>query len=146
SLINIYGMDALENLLFNTTDDNSCSPSTNINSSGDWDNLVDSGNLAMRRADYSVVVATNVRVRSEQLRDLWNPAQGNFANQLATAGTGSNVYLSSQQGVNEVFAGLFYLDTGTKDDKVTIPLAGPNPDLRESRFANRSKEHLIANM
>lgn len=151
NLVNVYGLDALENLLFNTTDQNSCPPGALINTDGSWTALVNSGNLEQRRADYAAVVATELQTRANQLLQAWNPASGNYVAQLVTAGTGTSIYLSSQQAVNEIYFGIFYLELITKDLKVGEPLGvtnptGSNPDLRESRFANRSKRHIINNI
>lgn len=151
NLVNVYGLDALENLLFNTSNQNSCPAGALINTDGSWTALVNSGDLEQRRADYAAVVATDLQTRANQLLQAWNPASGNYVAQLVNAGNGTSIYLSTQQAVNEIYFGIFYLELITKDLKVGAPLgvtnpAGSDPNLRESRFANRSKRHIINNL
>jgi uncharacterized protein len=151
SLVNVYGLDALENLLFNTSNNNSCSAATDINANGSWTALVNSGELEQRRADYAAVCAADLRNRANQLLQAWNPITGNFTGQFTSAGQSTSFYLSAQQASNEVYFGMFYLELTVKDLKVGLPLgitnpAGANPQLRESLFANRSKEHIINNL
>ncbi|MDF1661895.1 MAG: imelysin family protein [Planctomycetota bacterium] len=151
NLVNVYGLDALENLLFNTTDQNSCSATTAINTDGSWTALVNSGELEQRRADYAAVVATELQARADQLLNAWDPNGLNFSAQLTGAGNGVSLYLSAQQAANEVYFGLFYLELITKDLKVGAPLGvttptGVDASQRESRFANRSKQHILNNL
>ena len=128
NLVNVYGLDALELLLFRGGVDNECSPRNDINLDGTWASLVDSGGLAQRQADYAVVVAEGVSEQADRLRDAWEPSGGNFAADLRDAGSGGSVYGSAKEALDEVFAAFFFLDTDLKDEKLSIP-AGISPHL-----------------
>jgi predicted lipoprotein len=152
-LVNTRGLDALEYLLFDTGTDNACAPTIDINTDGSWTALINSGNLLARRTSYAALAAEDVSKHAIQLRDAWEPTGGDFAGQLARAGQSGSPFGTAQDAVNEVFAGLFYLELDVKDEKMAPP-AGISPDcsgevcpnLSESIYADASKEHLLRNL
>ena len=152
-LVNVRGLDALEYLLFAPDDGNACGASVDINMDGTWQALVTAGDVARRRAAYAAGAAADVAARAVQLRQAWEPAAGNFAAQLATAGQSGSLYPTAQSAVDDVFAGLFYVELVVKDEKLAAP-AGivPDcttdvcPDLVESPWADVSKQQILANL
>jgi predicted lipoprotein len=150
-LVNVTGLDALRQLLFDNDTTNSCPAGTDINLNGSWDALVQSGGLPLRRAEYALILARDIAIEARALFQQWSPSGQNFTNQLATAGQGSSVYNSAQQAVNEVYFALFYLELITKDLKVALPLginspSGPQPESGESAFARRDVRNVLVNL
>jgi predicted lipoprotein len=153
SLVNVYGLDALELLLFRTEAENACSSRIDINRNGTWDDLVGAGQLVRRQADYAVVLADGILSQAQRLRDAWEPSGGNFSADLRNAGQGSSVYGSAKEAIDEVFAAFFVVDTKVKDLKLAIP-AGISPDCPsevcpedvELPYSLSSKAALVANL
>ena len=151
-LVNVYGLDALELLLFRAGTENECDPRVDINREGTWNALVSSGGLQQRQADYAMVVANGVAQQAGQLRTAWEPSGGNFADNLRNAGNGGSIYPSAKEALDEVFAAFFFVDTDYKDRKLAIP-AGIDPQCTdpvcpeevELPFSRQSKRALLAN-
>lgn len=149
--INTRGLLAAEYLLFYAGSDNACAPTAAINTTGSWAAIAPT-ELAARRAAYSKAAASDVVLRARALADAWDPAKGNFEAQLATAGAGSTTYKTDQLALNAVSDAMFYLEFEVKDMKVGRPAgildcATPScPELLESAFAKKSKEHVRNNV
>jgi len=118
----VRGLDALEYLLFNESADNACSSGSTINRAGTWA-AIPAAELPQRRAAYAVTLATLVLESANRLQTAWAASGGNFLGELETAGTGSALYSSGQEGLNALSDALFYLDKETKDMKLAIPAA-----------------------
>lgn len=114
-LVNTYGLDALENVLFATPGENACPPQVDINKEGTWAALGVDG-AQQNRADFAVALAGGVLDTLETLEARWT---GGFAETLAKA---SDPYEGAQQALNALFHALFYLETRTKDRKLGGPL------------------------
>lgn len=151
-LINVYGLAALEYLLFQDATQNACAPQLEINQ-GPWATLLNEpGALERRRAAYAGVLARHVAQKAQQIVDLWSGEAG-FGRQLARAGQEGSPFRTAQAAVDEVFAAMFYLDLETKDRKIATP-AGlstscPNPtcpEALESPWSKNAKDNLIANL
>lgn len=150
-LVNVYGMDALEYLLFTDRSDNACPASQAINVDGSWSALAaDPAELSARRAAYAAAVASRLRADVQRLEAAWS---GGFGDELRSAGDGSSTYRTSQQAMDELFAAMFYLEKSVKDSKLGAPLGitaacmeASCPDLLESQHAHRSVEWVRANV
>ncbi|MDD9968032.1 MAG: imelysin family protein [Myxococcales bacterium] len=149
TLVNAYGLDALEYLLFVDGGGNDCPTTLSINSEGQWAMLA-SGDVAARRAAYAEAVAGRLLADARALRDAWEPREGDFAGRLEA---GRDPYASGQEALDGLFAAMFYVDQQVKDRKLAGP-AGISgrcsrticPQDRESLWANRSKEYVAANL
>ncbi len=152
-LVNTRGLAAIEYLLFDADQTNACAAAVDINAQGTWNALVASGDLAERRSAYAAAAAAAVADRATELQTAWEPSGGDFAGELSNAGLEGSIFSDAQDAINDVFAGLFYVELRVKDRKLAAP-AGISPDceddvcpeLSESRFADASKEHIIANL
>lgn len=151
NLVNVYGLDALEYLLFHP-DGNDCAGQHPINDEGTWDALGAATRLD-RRAAYSDVLATGLRAKIGGLADAWAPDGGDFAGQLASAGEETSVYRTQLSALNAVFDALFYLELETKDAKLGVPLGihedcglPPCFDLVESPWSQTSAAHIASNL
>lgn len=151
TLVSRRGLYALEYLLFFEGADTACSSASPIVSGGTWAALSTEEREARKRA-YAAVAAADVRRRADQLVEAWEEGKGNFVNTLKTAGSGSEVYATSQQALNSVSDALFYVEGEVKDKKLARPLALRDcdsdtcPELLESQFAGRSKANIRANL
>ncbi len=152
TLVNVYGLDALEYLIFRTADANTCAPASPINAGGQW-NALGTAEIQRRRADYAHAAASFLRTVSEDLVNRWDPADGNFVDQLATAGSADSIYETERMAADELFAAMFYLDLVVKDLKLAVPAgisptctSSTCPESVESRWAGFSKEEMHANL
>ena len=149
--VNRRGLLAVEYLVFRDDPSNTCSPLSPLNSEGTWDAL-SAEELAQRRASVVAAAATDVARRASNLVERWDPAAGAFLTELTDPTRSGALYESAQEGLNAVSDALFYLDRQTKDGKVGEPAgvtmcdANTCPESRESRWADASKEHGIANL
>ncbi|MCP4870095.1 MAG: imelysin family protein [Proteobacteria bacterium] len=117
NLVNAYGLDAIEWLLFGTLTETFC-PSQAIEPS-DWDALGDDGVL-LRRAEYALVAATGIVDVAAVLHTDWG-IDGGVGDQLASP-TEDGLWASDRAALQGVFAALFYLETSVKDRKLGRPL------------------------
>jgi predicted lipoprotein len=145
------GLGAAEYLLFYAGDTNACGLEEDINISGSWDSLEQS-TLTSRRLSYAAFAADTVSVAASALVKAWSPTGENFLSEFIQAGEGSRTYGKKRVAINAVSDALFYVEWNTKDNKLARPLGMIGcddafcPDLVESEYAHRSKEHLRNNM
>jgi predicted lipoprotein len=158
-LTNVRGLDAMEYLLFAPTTENDCTPLDPINAEGTWAALGDA-EVTARRAAFAATLAAGVRAQADALHAAWfgaDGAGGAFADELRTAGDTSTLFLTAQLALEDLSSQLLYLDVAVKDMKVGDPSglrmsamraceAPPCPELLESPFAERSLEHIRANV
>lgn len=144
-LVNTFGLDALETLLFAEPGVNDCPGQVDINSSGSWDALGVDG-VQQNRADYAVALSRGVLDTLDDLAARW---EGGFADALAAA---SAPYGGAQEALNAIFDALFYLETRTKDRKLGGPLGRWDCGLAsclgevETRLAGGSNLWIVANL
>ncbi len=117
NLVNSYGMDALEHLLFADLD-NSCPSQAGIDD--DWAALGDSG-VQQNRVLFARALVAGLRDQATRLQTAWSSDGGDFST-LLTATTEDTPFSSQQEALNAVFDAMFYLDTSTKDRKLGQPL------------------------
>lgn len=151
ALINVRGLAAAEYLLFYEGTDNACSPSTNINASGDWAAL-GADEIVTRKFHYASAVASGVKTAAITLENAWRADGGNFVEQFLNAGSSASAYTNEQMALNAVSDALFYLEKPLKDLKLAKPLgimdceAATCPESVESRYAGRSRTHIRNNL
>jgi predicted lipoprotein len=117
--VNSYGLDGLEVLLF-SDDSNHCSGQLNPNADGSWDALGPDG-VERNRARFSVALSAGLRTQADSLLQGWGPEGADFADILANPGPDA-VYTNEQEALNGIYEALFYLELGTKDRKLALPL------------------------
>lgn len=144
------GLSAAEYLLFDTGTSNGCSALRAINAQGTWAALLPE-ELATRKAQYAAAIANDVLKRVQALRSAWDPAGGNFREQLTRPAAGK-VYKDEQTALNAVGSALFYFDKELKDWKIARPAAltedcmGDCTSLRESLHANVGAKNIESNI
>lgn len=149
-LVNAYGLDALEYLLFVATDDNACASPASINDPSNWPAL-STDDIRSRRAAYAAAVAAQILAEAGRLVATWSES---FAADFSGAGTKASSFSTAQEAVDEVFAAMFYLDRQLKDIKLAAPLGVGDacletptcPELVESPHADLSIEAIRANL
>lgn len=147
-LVNVYGFDALEYLVFFEGVENACAPQLDINADGTWAAL-DEEALRTRRAAFAAVVAGGIAAHAATLAEAW--ADGGTWN-AALSDPASGPYGDVQTAVDEVLRAMFYVDKVLKDVKVARPAgirdcsADTCPDDSESPYAALSTAAAIANL
>lgn len=151
--INTRGLAAIEYLLFDPDTNNACSASVDINAQGTWAALVASDQVAGLRARYAARAAAEVHRRAVELVTAWQGPEEDFTGQLIGAGDADSIFDSAAVAIDEVFRALYYVELQVKDRKLAPPaglhadcLANTCPELQESRWADASKDHLLANL
>lgn len=152
SLVDRYGLDAIEYLLFHDGADNNCPDRVEINEQGTW-GMIAADELQRRRAIYADAAAGHLVQSAQKLHRAWAKDGGNFIDAMVTAGSGSTVYTDPHHVLDDMFVAIFYIDLKTKDAKIAIPSAisadcttNTCPDRLESRWAKHSKENVRANL
>ena len=120
--VNAYGLDALDYLL-HAAPESECPTAVTPISDGLWDTMGELG-VAANRANLALSLAGRIRAEAERLREKWAVDGENFSGQLAM--NDSSPYSTTQEALNAVFDGLFYLETMTKDTKLAAPIAQAN--------------------
>ncbi len=152
SLVNVRGLDALEYLLYQEDDAHACQSDSNFDSSA-WSAL-DVQAVRQRRADYAKVLIKDIEQHSANLRIDWTTSGSDgFGSQLSSAGSGSEVYNSTQDALNDLFVALFYIELETKDMKLAEPaglrstcLSDSCPEKLEFQWSDFNREAIIANL
>lgn len=149
-LVNAYGLDAVEYLLFWSGPENACSPQLPINAEGQWDAL-GSEEIDRRRAAYAASISGSLASTADDLAATWDSG-GDYNAWLANPTAPDSPYGSIRSAMDELMRVMFYVDLWVKDAKVSVP-AGlmdcPTPTCPaalESRHARASKAHVVANL
>ncbi len=147
-LVNVYGFDAIEYLVFNTSLENTCPPQLPINGEGEWAALGDA-EIATRRAAYVAAIADDITTVADSLAATWAEG-GEWNGYLKDPSSGP--LESVQKAMDEILRAMFYIDKQLKDTKIARP-AGIKDcssdiclDELESGFARLSKELAVANV
>ncbi len=150
-VVSVLGLDAMQYLLFTESTENTCEPTSAINTDGSWAALGADG-VIEARARYAATLAVLVSRSAVTLRDAWEPSGGDFVGTLRTAGEAGSPFPSAQWALDELGTALLYIDRYVKDMKVGEPAgilecpAGGCIEELESHPSGRSKEHVIANV
>jgi predicted lipoprotein len=110
-LVNSRSLSAIEFLLYPPNDNHNCTTTP-----PGWTAL--GADLPRARCRLALVLATDVAAQAQTLSTAWKPDGGNYAGELAKAGTGDSSIATAQAAVNLVSDGLFYLDSMTKGMKL----------------------------
>ncbi len=121
SLVNAYGLDALEWLLFAPADETDC-PSQVLDPVA-WEALGDA--RLTRRAAYATVAAAGVEAVAGQLVAGWADAGADLASPAEGA-----LWTTEREALQAVYAAAFYVETTVKDEKLAVPLGvGEEPPV-----------------
>ena len=140
NLVNAYGLDALEHLVF-AGPDSVCNPAVPPLSDGSWDALGPDG-VGVARAGYSSRIVEQIEAITDDLIWTWQTDGGGFSDTLK-ADSEDSIYGSTQEALNAVYDALFYVETRTKDRKLALPL-GLRPDECDDDVCPDDLEGLIS--
>ncbi|NJK90172.1 MAG: imelysin family protein, partial [Myxococcales bacterium] len=148
ALPNVYGLDALEYLLFSESTSSACPPQADILQNGGWAGLGEQ--LTQRRADFAAAVSVRLADDAERLRDAWTTG---FRDGFVSAGQAGSPYRSAQAAIDEVFAAMYYIELRTIDLKLGAPpglnqrcLRPTCPEQIESQYAGVARRAILRNM
>jgi predicted lipoprotein len=140
---------AIEYLLFPETDTHNCAIAP-----PNWDAL--GADLPRARCRLAEVLAADVAMAATELHTAWRADAGNYAAQLATAGSSSSTLPSAHEAVNQVSDTFFYVDRMVKDMKlgeaagISVNACGTvqEPCIREVelRYADRATFAIRVNL
>jgi len=148
NLVNAYGLEAIEHMLFGTTETN-CPSQVNPIADGSWASLGEDG-IISNRILFSRSLLEEIKSQVDLLQTTWSPEEGNFAEHLL-AGEDSP-YESQTVALNAIYNSLFYLETATKDRKLAQPLGYRDcteercPDDFEGLLSQTSISSVIGNL
>lgn len=150
-LVNAYGLDAIEYLLYADAT-NACPSQVDINADGTWDTLSED-EIDLRRATFAAALAVKATEHIDTLQTRWDPAGGDLGGQLASAGEEGSPWASPRDALDDVYQALFYLEEATKDGKVGLPAgildecaATTCPEDTELLRSGLSREAIAANL
>lgn len=147
NLVNAYGLDALEHLLF-AEPDTVCPAQISPVSDGLWDSL-GSETITNNRVSFALLLTNDVQQSIDELIARWEPNQENFTHTFVQ---GMSPYSSSQEPLLDVFQSLFYMETYTKEKKLAQPLGIHDCssitciESLEGAISQRSLDSIIANI
>ena len=137
------GIRALDYLLFNTDLDHTCAPQ--VTATKGWNDLTQSERKSLR-CDAAMLVASDIESAASRVLKAWQRTDGNYRAEFLQE---SNTFLSLQATTDS----MFYLEKGTKDAKVGMPLgiiaACPNltcPEFVEAPYSGNSLQNVITNL
>jgi len=139
NLVNAYGLDAIEHLIF-TSDDSVCNPAVPPISDGSWDAMGQEGVWAAR-ANFTTVLTEHLIATTTDLITTWDPAGGDFSGAVARS-SAEEIYTSDEEALDAIYDAFFYLETDTKDRKLAQPLG--ERDECESEICPEDLEGLIS--
>ena len=97
-LVNVYGLDTLEYLLFHPGEGNACPPQHPINADGDWEALGAEA-VSERRARYAAAIASALSNTADELEADW---AGSYADWLAEPDAGDSPYQDVPTALDEL--------------------------------------------
>ena len=137
ALLSVYGLDAVEYLLFASTE-TVCPMQVTPVSDGLWVSLGEE-NILRNRAKYVAVLTEKIRKNTSMLSVYWND------------GFPFSLYQSNTEALQEIFTALFYMETMTKERKIAYPLGLDDCNLDcsgdiESKYSGVSLENIRQNV
>lgn len=150
-LVFVYGLDAMEYLLFSDPDVQSCGAEHAI--AAPFAALLPEQRRA-RRARYAAALAAHVAGLASRIEAAWDPANtAGFAHGFERAGADGSPFRSKQEAMSALFFAMFYLDLKVKDLKLARPAAltpgcaqASCPELLESPRAEHAASSLAVNL
>jgi len=141
--VSTRGIRALDYLLFNTELDHTCA--SQVTATKGWNDLTQSERKSLR-CDAAMLIASDIADAAATINGAWQKADGNYRADFLE---GSNTFQSLQATTDS----MFYLEKGTKDAKIGMPLgiivACPDltcPDFVEAPHSGNSLANVITNL
>jgi uncharacterized protein len=152
ALVTSKGLAVIEYLLFGPELESSCPAEATILTDGSWAALAANGTIASRRKAWANGAARHVARTIKKTQSEWVSPDG-FASKIAQAGEMGSAWRTPKDALDEIFAGVFYVDRYVKDFKLAAPsgisatcLEVSCPKLAESPYAKLSSRALYENL
>ncbi len=108
------------------------------------------GNEDARRRAYLLALAVNLRERTEELRDAWEPSGGNFGADFVASGIGGDTFPTLKEAFDEVVNRMIFTAEVVEESRLGQPIGvkggGPRPDLVESPRSGDTAAGIVANL
>ena len=92
-----------------------------------------------RQREYLVGSTASLAASVTALRAAWDPAGGDYAHTVSTAGmSGNSVYISQSSAVQELISGMIVICDEVANGKISDPFDQQDRALEESQFSNNS--------
>lgn len=99
-----------------------------------------------RELEYLASVTLSFQAAVTLLKSSWDPAAGDYADTLATAGQGSVVYPSQKSALQELVKGMAGICDEVANGKIGEPFSQSNRALEESQFSDNSNADFADNI
>jgi predicted lipoprotein len=104
-----------------------------------------------RRCEYLRALVADLGAKARGLREAWDPAAGNYLDELVYAGRGSKAFRTLDLAFGEIVNRLVFTVENVRGDKLGAPAGTrsdgkPQPESAESRFSGRSLEDARDNL
>lgn len=121
NLVNVYGLAALEFLLYSEPGVNDCSSQVDINSDGSWAALGEAG-VQQNRAAYAASLVAHHLDSLDLIASAWALDGSDWGGQLETGGEPGSAYESPEQALQALSDALYYMEIGVQDRKLGYAL------------------------
>jgi len=102
------------------------------------DKEMSASDLTPRQLEYLTAVTESFKGATGQLRASWESSGENFVAQLANAGSGSSVYVSQKDALQELLDGMIGIADEVANGKINDPFSQQDRTLEESQFSDNS--------
>jgi predicted lipoprotein len=104
-----------------------------------------------RRCEYLSALVVDLGAKARGLREAWDPAAGNYLDDLVYAGRGSQAFRTLDLAFGEIVNRLVFTVENVRGEKLGAPAGTrsdgtPQPESAESRFSGRSLEDARDNL
>ena len=94
--------------------------------------------ITPRELEYLVATAENLKAKTAQLRNAWDPSGENYTGEVANAGDTSTIYQSQKDAMQEMVNGMIVIADEVANGKISDPFNEKDTTLVESQFSFNS--------
>jgi putative iron-regulated protein len=106
----------------------------------------DASNITSREKQYLFSLTQSLSNTTTALRNSWDPASGDFTDQLIKAGQGSQRFATRKDAFLAIVAAMSDICNEVADEKMQDPLIAKDSTLDESAFSHNSTEDFRCNI
>lgn len=94
--------------------------------------------ITPRELEYLVATTENLKAKTAQLRNAWDPSGENYTGEVANAGDTSTIYQSQKDAMQEMVNGMIVIADEVANGKISDPFNEKDTTLVESQFSFNS--------
>lgn len=102
--------------------------------------------ITQREFEYLSAASAVLAQNAQELHDAWRPGAGNFIENIKTAGSGSQIYVSQKGALEEMANAMTGIADEVANGKINDPFTQQDLTLEESRFSANSKNDFANNI